>query len=151
MHARYLELLHFSGLWDESEQWLRTLLRIVQEDAMRHPDKRPVELWDFSGYNTITTERVPPPGDLQTTMIYYWETSHYKKAAGDLILDRIFGYAAPDRGLPEDFGVRLDPEHIEEHLARVRSQREIYRRQNPREMEDLNLLRSKYWGGGDSL
>ena len=145
MHARYLELLDFSGLSDDTEEWIRTLLHIVQEDAALHPGQRPVELWDFSGYNSITTERVPPPDDVKTVMTYYWETSHYKNAAGDLVLDRLLNYVAPNRNLPEDFGVKLDPEKVEDHLSRMRGQREAYRRQNPLEIEDLNRLRSKYW------
>ena len=44
-------------------------------EVITHPKAPPITLWDFSGYNTVTTEPVPPLEDRQATMQYYWETS----------------------------------------------------------------------------
>ena len=50
-------------------------------------------------------------------MRWYWDYSHYRREAGDLILDRIFGHTDPSRHLPDDFGVRLTGKNIDAHLA----------------------------------
>jgi hypothetical protein len=51
-------------------------------------------------------------------MRWFWEISHYRKAAGDLVLDRVLDHNDPTRSLPADFGVRLTGETIDAHLAR---------------------------------
>lgn len=146
MHARYLELFSFSRLWSKYEDWKRDMVRLVGQHRLTNPDDPPVLLWDFSGYNTITSEAVPPAGDKTTAMKYYWETSHFKKEAGDLVLDRILNYRSPDRPLPDDFGVLLSPDNIEQHLATIRAQRLVYRSQRQDEIRDLESMRLKYWG-----
>lgn len=103
------------GLDQRYEFWLKEIVRINEEEAARA--KRPAfALWDFSAPSTITSEPIPAAGDL-TPMRWYWDHSHYHRAAGDLILDRIFGYNEPTRHLPDDFGVRLTGKNIDAHLA----------------------------------
>jgi hypothetical protein len=75
--------------------WLKELARINEEEAAR-AKRASYALWDFSISNTITREPIPLPGDL-TPMRCYWDHSHYDKATGDLILDRIFDYSDPAR------------------------------------------------------
>jgi hypothetical protein len=65
----------------------------------------------------FTTESVPISGD-NTTMLWYWESSHYKKDLGDLVLDRIFDYSDIGRRVSDDFGVRLTSENISSHFAK---------------------------------
>ena len=50
-------------------------------------------------------------------MRWYWDHSHYRRATGDLILDRIFGHDDPAHHLPDDFGVRVTGANIDAHLA----------------------------------
>jgi hypothetical protein len=102
------------GLGEHYEFWLKELVRINEEEAAR-AGRQPLPLWDFSDLNSITSEPFPPPDD-PAPMRRYWEISHYRKATGDLILDRIFGHADPDRALPADFGVLLTGANIEQHL-----------------------------------
>ena len=54
-------------------------------------------------------------------MRWYWEHSHYRKATGDLILDRVLGHGDPDRDLPADFGVRLTGDNVDAHVARAKT------------------------------
>ena len=65
-----------------------------------------MQLFDFSGYNEFTTERVPPPADRHSAMRWYWDAGHYKVALGDEMLGVIFGDAAP-------FGVALTSSNVE--------------------------------------
>ena len=103
-HARQWEALRSVGLWPLFEEWKRKLVDINEKEAAIA--KKPhYSLWDFSGYNSLTTEDVPPDGDSETQMKWYWESSHYKKELGDLVLDRIFNYHHPERTVPDDFGV----------------------------------------------
>lgn len=57
-HARIWEVLYAGGMWQTWEDWKRALLQIAQEEAQRE-GKQPYPLWDFSGYNSITTEEIP--------------------------------------------------------------------------------------------
>jgi hypothetical protein len=119
MHASVRQLFVALGLSERYEFWQKELVRINEEEAAR-AGRVPLPLWDFSDANTITRETVPAPADL-TPMHWFWEYSHYRKAAGDLILDRVLGYNGPERILPADFGVRLTGENIDAHLAQSRA------------------------------
>jgi len=125
VHVIKLEVLYQFGLWDEFEYWKRELTRIVA-DARRKDRGGYVELWDFTGYNSITTEPFPAKGDDQTRMRWYWEGSHYRKEAGDLVLDRVLNYTAENRTVPAWFGVKLSPDMIDDHLDEIRRQRNIF-------------------------
>ncbi len=138
-HARQFETKAAAGLWPLFEEWKRMLLRINAEEA-RRAGKPAFPLWDFSGYNSLTTEPVPPLGDTQTQMRWYWESSHYKPALGDLVLDRVFGHQEPGRHLPADFGVLLTPKTIEPHLAQIRADRQRWRAAFPADVAEIERL-----------
>ena len=87
----------------------------------------PFPIWDFSNYNSYNAEPVPEKGDLDTKMQWYWESSHYKKELGNLMLDRIFKYTHPERTVDDNFGVLITTGNIESHLAQIRTNREKWR------------------------
>ena len=66
------------------------------EEAAR-ANRQPFPLWHFGDVNQITTEPIPSETD-KTPMKYFWDPVHYRRAAGDLLLDRIFSYRDPARG-----------------------------------------------------
>ncbi len=138
-HARQWETIQTSGLWGQFEDWKRMVVEIVESEAVK-AKARPFQVWDFSGYNTITTEPIPATGDKTTRMRYYYESSHYTPAAGDLVLDRIFNYHSPDRTVPDDFGVLLTSQNIESHLARIRADREHYRLTHPDDIAEIEAM-----------
>ena len=117
-HSLIRYLFTILQLDDRYEFWLKELVRINEEEAAG-AGRQALPLWDFSDPNSITREPLPPVGDL-TPMRWYWEYGHFRKEAGDLILDRIFDYRDPARALPDDFGVRLTGANVDEHLARSR-------------------------------
>lgn len=123
-HAHILESYRAAGLWPLFEDWKRDIVALLDTDRTAHPDLAPVPLWDFSGYTGVTTEAVPPAGDRRTTMHGYWEAGHYNSAVGDLALARMLG--APGVSVPDGFGVKLAPQMLESHLARIREDRERY-------------------------
>ena len=116
-HADFLDILQKCGLWPSFDEWKRALVRIAtrREDA-----PAPLRIYDFSGYNRVTTERVPPLGDKRDQMRWYWESGHFKAALGDLIIARIFGSSS-------DFGYVLDSEDVSEVISDIRTGRDRYR------------------------
>jgi len=125
VHASQLEIMHLMGLYEDFERAKRDLVALCGEF---NADDR-LQLWDFSGYNSVTMERLPAPhqGD---RMDWYWEQAHYTSAAGDLMLARMLGKTATTNEIPTDFGVRLGPANIDEHLVQMRRGRLRYHRSN---------------------
>lgn len=141
-HARQWETIAASGLWTQFEDWKRQLVRINEEEAKK-AGKSPISLWDFSGYSSVTSEAVPSKGDSIARMLHYFESSHYTPAAGNLVLDRMFDYHAPNRKVPDDFGVRITSVNFETHLAQIRADRERYRRTHPDDIAEIEALAKK--------
>jgi hypothetical protein len=139
-HARLSETIAAKGIWGLFEQWKQQLAALNESVAVAQ-DKPPFPLWDFSGYNHYTTETVPALGDRETTMQWYWESSHYKKELGDLVLDRIFGYDHPGRLISDDFGVLFTPESINAHLQQIREDRERWRVSFPEDAAEIDALK----------
>lgn len=115
-HADILEIVDRAGLWDAFENWKIDLADVVQQD--RAAD---ASLWDFTGYDQYSTEEVPDQRDKSATMRWFWDSVHFKKVLGDMILRRIL------TGEPAGFGVMLTPDNVRQHLADIRAARQVYR------------------------
>lgn len=123
-HAWHWEGLSNVGLWQNWEQWKRDLTRINKEES-NQAGKPNYPLWDFSGYNSITTETVPDQ-NISDQMEWYSDSSHYNMACGDLILERIFEQSDTSRLIPDDFGILIDDRNINAHLSNIRESRKHY-------------------------
>lgn len=99
-HAAALERYNNSG-FKSFENWKREITKITT-------------VWDFSGYNEITTESV------SENMTYYWEASHYKKTVGKRMLERMLG---GDLSPPIRFGKLLNSDNFDEHLKDIQATR----------------------------
>ncbi|RKZ80589.1 MAG: hypothetical protein DRR19_23355 [Candidatus Parabeggiatoa sp. nov. 1] len=139
IHAWQLEALRIMGLSSTFEQWKRDLTAILAQDAAQHPDKYP--LWDFTGYNSLTTEAIPVAP--QQPMQWYWESSHFKKELADLVLDKLFDYHSPDRVIPDDFGVLINSDNIEAHLLMLREAQQRYHQTHPEDIAEIEALAAK--------
>ncbi|MDH4226742.1 MAG: hypothetical protein OEV59_03155 [Deltaproteobacteria bacterium] len=135
IHARMIEAIRISGLETTFEDWKRLLVKINEEEAAKR-GRSPFPLWDFSGYNSVTTEHVPFDNEPQE-MKYYIESSHYLKAAGNLALDRAFSHSEPGRNVPKDFGVLLTSKNIEATIEKTRRDGELYRRTHPKDIAEI--------------
>lgn len=109
-HASLWEAMRITGLWPVFEEWKREVVKITP-------------VWDFSGFNSITTEPI------NEEMTNYWDSSHYRKEVGDLILNRLFDYQ--NKTIPVDFGVLLTRSNIEAQLAGIRADHETWANENP--------------------
>jgi hypothetical protein len=138
VHARMLLAMQYVGLWPLYEEWKRRIVQILAEES-RESGKPAFSLWDFSGFNTVTTETVPPAGDLKTLVKWFWEPAHYKKETGDLILDRVLRYEARARLIPDDFGILLTRENLDNVLMTDSVKGKAYVQREP---ADATLVRS---------
>lgn len=119
LHASVRNLIKVIGLNRHYVFWLRELVRINEEEAAR-AGRSALPIWDFSDINSVTSEQLPAAGDI-TPMRWFWEVSHYRQAAGDLILDRVLEYRDPTRKIPADFGGQLSSANIDTHLKRTKN------------------------------
>ena len=117
MPADTLEIIDFLGYWPMFEDWKRELLGLVSKYPRRKTGSQ-VVLWDFSDYDVYSTEAVRPDGQV---LHWFWDSWHYTRALGDLIVKRMFGTSAIQ------FGTPLTRENIEPHLAKIRERRQEYR------------------------
>ena len=121
-HATHWESIDATNKWSVFEQWKRELVEITP-------------VWDFSGYNSITTEAI------SKRMSHYIDNSHYSPEVGNLILNRIFSFKLET--VPTDFGIFITPENIEKHLSNIRLQRERWRQSNKREIDLVRNIKEK--------
>jgi len=72
-------------------------------------------------------------------MRWYWETVHYKRELGDLILDRMLRNVRSSEW--PDFGMRLEPDNIEAHLAALRELQRAFAAAHPDVVAEIRALK----------
>lgn len=136
MHARLQEAWCMGGRWAVIENTKRIVVRLVESLAERY-GKTPFPVWDFSGYNSVTTEPLTKQGDVSARMKYYWEDSHFNEHTAKLILARMYGC---DDDIPGDFGVQLKSGMLEQHLQLIRKQHLRYARSHAADIDEVHSL-----------
>ncbi|HAX78240.1 MAG TPA: hypothetical protein DCY88_21075 [Cyanobacteria bacterium UBA11372] len=122
-HATDNEAIRATGHWSTQEKWKREIVKIVP-------------VWDFSGYNSITSEPI------KAGMKNYADSSHYRENIGNLILNRVLNYQS--NTVPKDFGVLITPENIESHLAKINANREVWAKNNHKEAKLVQDIKRKF-------
>ena len=130
-HARQWETLAASGLWDTWESWKRQLVELNEQEAA-HAGQQPFPLWDFSGYDTVSSEDLPNDGE-QRLMNGYSDSSHYTLKVGQRLVARLFGGA-------DNWGVLLQGSNVEAQLAQIRAARLHYRASHVRDAAEIEAL-----------
>jgi hypothetical protein len=121
-HATQLEAIRMAGNWQMFEEMKREIVKITP-------------VWDFSGYNSITTE--PLTNDIKN----YLDSSHYRKEIGDLILNLIFDYQ--QERVPNDFGIFITSANIENTLNKINLDREHWAKNNQPEIDFVRSIQLK--------
>jgi hypothetical protein len=124
LYADWLEITDLAGLWPFFEEWKREITTLTAKNR--------VPLWDFTDYDSRSTESLPLSGG---TLRWFLDCAHSTHALGSMIIKRIRG--AGD----ETFGVRLTPENVEAHLAGIRERQHLYRERHP---ADVRRVRDWY-------
>jgi hypothetical protein len=128
-HVRSLALLEEAGLWPELERFKRALAE--RSEAF--------ELWEFGGADPRSTaEEVPPPGDTTTRTRWYWESSHYRKELGDVVLTRVLGKQVEEAWA--GWGEPVTPRTAPRVLARVASELAAWKSAHPRDVAELKRV-----------
>jgi hypothetical protein len=130
-HARQWETLAAAGLWDTWENWKRQLVALNEQEAT-HAGQQPFPLWDFSGYDTVSSENLPDDGE-QRLMRGYSDSSHYTLEVGQRLVARLFGGA-------DSWGVPLKGSNVEAQLAHIRAARQHYRAGHVRDATEIEAL-----------
>jgi hypothetical protein len=120
-HALDTEAIRASGLWETFETWKRKLAVIS--------DRTSVPIWDFSGYNAITTEPV------RSDMRYFSDSSHFMPILAPAILDCMAGF----NRCPANFGKKLQSSTVEAQLEEVRRSGDAYRKHDLAAMSLLKI------------
>ncbi|VFQ46093.1 hypothetical protein [Desulfoluna butyratoxydans] len=115
-HAEILDRMAACGVYDDFETWMRKVVDIAHGGPSAN--RSDVAVWQFCGYNPITTEPFPDTTSVDG-MRWYFEASHYKPEVGNLILDRIFERPSPS--MPEGFGIRLTRKNIDLCCEKIRT------------------------------
>lgn len=135
-HARLWKAMEIRGLWPDFEQWKRELTRI-NDQAAAAARRTPFSIWDFSGFAAPRNETVPPMDDRTSSMMFYWDASHYKPLLGDWMLDIVFADGEPG---DDAWGERLTSDSIDAHLERLRQQAVAFETADPSGVAELRAL-----------
>lgn len=137
VHARYLEWYRRVGWWPLFEHWKRALAEALFLSGISARGQS-FPLWDFSGFHAPATEPVPPLGDLKSRMHWYLESSHYSRALGDLILERILARPGAETSpLPS---VLIEPFTLDRHIRSMRDDADRYRIAHPGETAEVEKM-----------
>jgi len=146
-HVYLLEVLKTLGMMEEYEKWRHRLIDLVESVNKKYPKNLKFPLWDFSGYNTVTMDEVPPAEELKRPMDWYYDVGHFKKSLGDLIQDRIFNYSDEERVVPKDFGIQINSKNIDLYQRAQRSKQMEYMLVHQEEVKELagrvNVIKKK--------
>lgn len=125
VHSIMLDIFQKHHLWTKYIQWENTLTAMVANANASLPNPL-FALWDFSGYNSVTTTQIYNERSEYRPNEYYADPFHYKRTVGRVMLETIFTGACP----VHDFGVSLTPQNIENHLGKLHQERELYSSKN---------------------
>src|SRR5262249_49865887 len=135
-HARQAEIVRFLGLETLFRQWVHELACMV---ASTDSERTSARLWDFSGYNSVTTEAIPPFNS-KDRMQWYQDSVHFSRRTGRAIVDTVLGFPPSELAKDQTFGVQVTPASIDEHFERRRIVRERYLAANPKIEAEIAAL-----------
>lgn len=138
IHARQLEVIRLSGLWSQYEIWLGKMTAISENEARVH-GKEPFSIFDFSSYEGLVAKAVSEGAVGSNAVSWYWESSHYKKALGDIVLGRILGGGLPDS--KELYSTLLTTRSLDEHLSLLRDAELKYVKEQPEAFRQLMRIK----------
>ncbi len=126
-HSQLLMLYDAAGLWSAFTDWKPALAALVAQESERGAAKGRVVLWDFSGFNRYTLDPVPSRDNRAIQPRWYWESAHFRKELGDIVLDQILGGGEPATG----FGAPLTMTSVNDQVVADNAGRIAFRTAHP--------------------
>jgi hypothetical protein len=139
IHALQTEAIMQKGLLSEYEEWKQRVVEIIQKVNSDFPVAQKIRLWDFSGYNAITTEPLPADGSGRS-MHWFHDAANYNQEVGNFVMNRMLSTTQAGVDVPLDFGVILTDSDMQQILEDQRSARARYQRDNPTEVARIRQL-----------
>ena len=68
----------------------------------------------------LVTEDLQSVANNKKTLKWFWESSHFKKEVGDIMLDQVLGCKKNNSSVYNNFGIKITIENIENHLKNIR-------------------------------
>lgn len=118
-HARQYEVMSNKGLWQKFNDWKKGLVS-VNSKVSELKGSSLFNIWDFSGYSVYNTLPIPSLEESEHPFKWYWESSHYKKELGDLVLNKVLNLDQLSLVNPNIFGVKITMENIDIHIDQTR-------------------------------
>ena len=134
MHTRMLEVIDISNLWNEFEEWKKSIANIIKLEAGE--TRNQFRLYDFATYNKYTSEKNPQE-QKHINIKWFLDPSHYSRNLGSKIIDRMLGTQEID----SEFGVEIQFSGIEEHLMNVRKERKLWRGNHPIDFNEIQTMK----------
>lgn len=126
-HVRLLEVMDMKIQYQSFEDWKKQLIE-MNTQYIKNP-KSNFYIYDFSGYNFITTENI----DINTKVShFFYDTSHAKSSVGELILKYIL-----ENNYYEDFGIKLDKISIDSYLKEQKIKQQQWREKNKNTIKSI--------------
>ena len=100
MFSKHFDAIYAGGYFDEFELFKKELVKLT-------------DFIDFTGHNSITTNKNN-----------YWDSSHLRVETTEFLMAKIFNDKSVE--VPEDFGVLVTKDNIDEHLQNLRKQIKEY-------------------------
>ena len=136
-HVYVLEVLKALEMMDDYKKWQLELIDLIEDVNRKYSKTLKFPLWDFSGYNKVTMDIVPPPEDPKRSMHWYYDVAHFNKSLGDMIQDRVFDYHETGRNLPNDFGVQINSQNIDQYQSAQKTKQAEYFLTNKKDIREL--------------
>ena len=105
------------GLQNKFDNWKRNLTLLNEKVALGY-SLIPYNVWDFSGYNSYNSISLPSIENKEQQLDWFWESTHYKKELGDLMLNEMFNSNNLDIQNKKKFGKKITSKNVDEHLKK---------------------------------
>lgn len=141
-HAQLLILFEELGLLPSFTQWKNEIVAET-ENFSKLAGAPQIRVIDFSGYGAHQCEPIPGKGDLRSVTQWYWEAGHFKKALGDIVLDRALALAAEPPIAPQDkskFGINLSGTNLALDSERMANEKNKCAETYPLLFKETNAL-----------
>ena len=129
-HAINLMMLEYTGLFDQYYDWMRDMTAMASR--LSEQSSEPVRLWNFSGFNFVTTEALSYD---TTDMLYFYETSHYRDDVGGMVM-HVLDKERPIR----NFGQDMYGEGSEAVINSIERGRQVYKQFAVKDIQNLERL-----------
>tara|TARA_R110001583_G_scaffold116577_1_gene267357 strand:- start:8109 stop:8834 length:726 start_codon:yes stop_codon:yes gene_type:complete len=125
-HARLININANNSIPMNSHLNMKKAIVNTNAKVAANLNTKPFPIYDFNLINRYTTELFDLVSNIEPK--YWWESSHYKKALGDKLVDWL---NSPENKRDASIGVSLTPQNIDQHISLQLQQLADWQQLNP--------------------